>query len=295
MELRSLRHVVALARHLNYKRAADELCLTQPALSRSIQVTEERCGLRLFDRDRSSVHLTASGRMFVRRAEALLREAADFERMLQRCANDEEGEIAFGMSPFAAKACLPRLLKEVVADHPKLKINIPVRMADALLSLLIGEEIDFLICTQNQIPASAPVRSIALGSFSTSLLVRAGHPLLSDRDLDPSAFPIVSSGSFGSSGELSAQLGWRATPTPQVVVESSEGLSELTQGTNAIWITSPMAALDVVAAGKLVELPLPAGQTRQQFQVLMYCLDRRSASSMMLNIEARIRRIIAAA
>jgi DNA-binding transcriptional LysR family regulator len=196
------------------------------------------------------------------------------------------------MSPFAAKACLPRLLKEVVADHPNLKINISVRMASALLPMLIGEEIDFLICTQNQIPPSAPVRSIALGSCSTSLLVRAGHPLLSDRDLDPRDFPIVSSGPFGPSGELSAQLGPRATPTPQVIVESSEGLSELTQGTNAIWITSPMAALDMVATGKLVELPVPASQTRQQFQVLMYCLDRRSAAPMMLNIEARIRRII---
>ena len=65
IELRSLRHVVVLSRLLSYTKAAQELCMTQSALSRSIQTTEEQLKARLFDRDRGGVHLTTLGRTFV--------------------------------------------------------------------------------------------------------------------------------------------------------------------------------------------------------------------------------------
>jgi len=61
LDLRQLRHVLALDRHRNFGRAAEAIGLTQPALSRSLQALEDEIGARLFDRDRSRVEPTAVG------------------------------------------------------------------------------------------------------------------------------------------------------------------------------------------------------------------------------------------
>src|SRR5689334_6832497 len=110
MDLRSLRHVAVLARQLSFTKAAQELGISQSALSRSIQATEQRVKLRLFDRDRGGVHLTAVGREVAERAAALLREADDLDRLLDRAAGGAEGEASFGMAPLPAAALLPAVL-----------------------------------------------------------------------------------------------------------------------------------------------------------------------------------------
>ena len=80
MDLRQLRHAVTLGKLLNYTKAAQELGLTQSALSRSIQAIEERVQVRLFDRDRGGVRLTELGRLYIARANTLLREAEELDR-----------------------------------------------------------------------------------------------------------------------------------------------------------------------------------------------------------------------
>src|SRR4051794_21255085 len=99
MDLRSLKHAVVLGRLLSYTKAAEELAMSQPALSRSIQVLEQRAKVQLFDRDRGGVHLTTAGREFVDRAAAILREVDDLNSALARAAGGAEGNIAYGMAP----------------------------------------------------------------------------------------------------------------------------------------------------------------------------------------------------
>src|ERR1700761_721205 len=107
IDLRSLRHVVVLSRLRSYTKAAQELCLTQSALTRSIQAVERHANARLFDRDPGGVRPTVIGRAFVERAAALLREADDLEQMMRRATNADVGEVSFGMGPLAAQALLP--------------------------------------------------------------------------------------------------------------------------------------------------------------------------------------------
>jgi len=67
-DLRLLRHARALAEEGSFARAARTLHLTQPALSRSIQELERRTGIRLFDRNKGRVDLTALGEVFLAHA-----------------------------------------------------------------------------------------------------------------------------------------------------------------------------------------------------------------------------------
>src|SRR5262249_54426876 len=112
MEIRSLRHVAALARLRSFTKAADELGLTQPTLSRSIQGIERAAKVRLFDRDRGGARLTPVGRFFAERAVSLLRDADDLERLMERVAGGSEGEVAFGMAPLLATSFGSAVLAE---------------------------------------------------------------------------------------------------------------------------------------------------------------------------------------
>ncbi len=80
MDLKRLRHVLALAKEMNFIRAAEKVHLSQPAFSRSIQALESELGLLLFDRSKQGMALTVVGKEFVARAKRLVHEAKSLER-----------------------------------------------------------------------------------------------------------------------------------------------------------------------------------------------------------------------
>jgi DNA-binding transcriptional LysR family regulator len=279
MDLRSLRHVVVLAKLLSYTKAAQELCLTQSALTRSIQAIERHWNARLFDRDRGGVHLTAVGRSFVERATALLREADDLDRMLRRSTNADVGEVSFGLGPLAAQALLPAVLPGTFATKPELRTHVMVRNVETLLPALIREEIEFLICPEDPVPASAPVKSAFLGWFPMSLLVRATHPVFDQPDSSGqhSSYPLLSPGQFRSIES------WPRYCRPYLlgplhIIEDYGVAARLTEVTDAIWLCSTFAASPEIAAGRLKEIAAPPGQKALRFRMMLYSLDRRSLS-----------------
>lgn len=99
IELRRLRYLVTLAMRLSYARAAEDIGITQSALSRAIQSLEREMGMRLFDRDQSGVSLTEEGQRVVEKAEGLLANAKDFEHQVKMTSRRLEGRIRFGMTP----------------------------------------------------------------------------------------------------------------------------------------------------------------------------------------------------
>lgn len=291
MDLRSLKHVVVLAKLLNYTKAAEELCITQSALSRSIQSIEKDAKVKLFDRDRSGVHVTAVGRDFVKRATQLLRDADDLERSLRRSASAEIGEVAFGIGPLAAQALLTNTLPALFADKPELRSNIMVRNIDALLPALLKEDIEVLISAEHDRMKEAHLHSEFLGWFPLSLIVRAEHPLV--KGLKKSnQYPLLSPGYLGSIDRWPVY--WQRFLTgPIHIIDDSGVAARITETTDAIWLSSTLAAMPDLRAGRLSEIKLPKGQKSFRLKLMMYSLNRRSLSPAALMLKNMFKKQLA--
>jgi DNA-binding transcriptional LysR family regulator len=292
MDLRSLKHVVVLARLLSYTKAAQELCITQSALSRSIQAIERHAKVTLFDRDRSGVHVTTVGRDFVKRAALLLRDADDLDRVIRRSASAEIGEVAFGIGPLAAQALLPNVLPAAFAAKPELRTNVMVRNLESLLPALLKEEIELVITAESEVMKSAPLQGEFLGWFPFSLIVRAGHPLLTSMQAQSPlkaktkqktpqqpehSYPVLSPGQFSGIDGWPAYF-QRYLTGPLHLIEDYGVASRITEFTDAIWLSSTFAAMFEIRAGRLAEIAPPKGQKPFRFKMMMYSLNRRSLS-----------------
>lgn len=276
MELRNLRYLVMLSHRLSYARAAEELGITQSALSRSIQTLEDHFSVRLFDRSRSGVTLTAVGARIVDRAKALLANASDLERSFRDEAAGESGTLSFGMAHVPARALLAGSMAARIQSAPSVRHNVVVRGGDALWPMLVAGELEFLVAPTRIMPEAPPVRVENLGQFPVSLIVRPEHPLLAcpDKDLK---FPLLSSSESFSSRLVPSEL-LPGMDGPVQVIEEFDTLIALTKTTDAIWLTSPFAVAHQLATGVLCELIHPGQSPDGHFDVAILSLDWRSQS-----------------
>jgi len=103
VEVRQLRHVLALVEHENFRKAAEVLHLSQPSLTKSIQQLERTCGVRLFERRGKSVVPTVFGQLVAETARQVLDALDALTRKINETTNLEAGELAVGAGPYAAE------------------------------------------------------------------------------------------------------------------------------------------------------------------------------------------------
>ncbi|MBV9997883.1 MAG: LysR family transcriptional regulator [Verrucomicrobia bacterium] len=110
MELRHLRYLVAVAEALNFTRAAAQLRVAQPALSRQVQDLEEELGVDLLRRSPRGVTLTAEGKLFLEEAREMLKRVEESVAKVRALARGQCGELHIGYEPSLSVDLLPPAL-----------------------------------------------------------------------------------------------------------------------------------------------------------------------------------------
>lgn len=121
-ELSQLRCFTTLAAELNFRRAAERLNMTQPPLSRQIQLLEHQLGVALFTRSTRSVALTAAGRAFFVEAQALLDQAHRAAQSARLAAIGESGALNISFVASAVYDVLPRAITTAKRERPGVDI-----------------------------------------------------------------------------------------------------------------------------------------------------------------------------
>jgi len=165
MDFRTIEHFLKLSETLNFRKAADEIYIAQPALSRQIMALEEELGVVLFDRNKRNVALTTAGEYFREECERILE---DFERVKQRTSQihkGEGGEIKIAHSSSSMQFLLPNILAKIQAEMPLMKTNLNETTNLYGINALINRTIYVAFGPNMIVPKELNTRTIYVENF----------------------------------------------------------------------------------------------------------------------------------
>ncbi|APA68496.1 LysR family transcriptional regulator [Janthinobacterium sp. 1_2014MBL_MicDiv] len=177
LELRHFRCVLAVAHSLHFARAAAELGISPPALTKQVQETESLLGTRLFQRSKRAVTLTAAGELFVPEAARALEQLEQAQDVARRAGRGELGRLEIGYVASAAYAgVLQAQFARFRAAHPGIRIGAREYAMETLPELLDQGRLDLAFVRP---PLRLPdgVASVVLLRDRFVLAVQADSPL----------------------------------------------------------------------------------------------------------------------
>ena len=274
IELRLLRHAIALGQHRNFARAAEALNLTQPTLSRSIAALERALGVPLFDRSHRGVTPTPFGRVLLERGEDVVTSESNLRREIQLLAGLEVGSLAIGAGPYASEVSVAAAVARVSSAHPNLHIRVDTSDPGEVVHDVLAQRIDLGVAEIAGADSDERLTIEPIPSHPISLACRPDHPLTKvprPTAAQVMSFPLVTTLLRGAAAATAHSLGTTALPTglrsgdftPQLNVNSLSLARLIARQSNALFPgTAGMLAEDV-AAGHLAVLDfrVPVMQT----------------------------------
>jgi DNA-binding transcriptional LysR family regulator len=131
----------AVAEHLSFRKAAERLFLTQPAVTLQIKALENSLGVRLFDRSGNRVTLTSQGTTLLRYASQIATLASEAEREVVAKDGQFSGELSLGVSTTIAQYVLPRLIGAFLAEHPRVHLSVDSGNTEKVADLLLADRV----------------------------------------------------------------------------------------------------------------------------------------------------------
>src|SRR6267378_5652352 len=142
-QLENFRHKVfrTVAEHLNFRKAAEQLFLTQPAVTLQVKALEEELGIRLFNRAANRVSLTPQGSLLLDYAKKIAALVSQAEQELGGQDGKVSGELSLGVSTTIAQYLLPRLLRAFLDENPRVQLSLHSGNTDEIVELLLGNKL----------------------------------------------------------------------------------------------------------------------------------------------------------
>lgn len=175
---RQLRVFEAVARRLSYSRAAEELYLSQPAVSMQIRQLEESVGLPLFEQLGKKIYLTEAGREMFRYSREISRQLLEAENVLQELKGMKRGKLVISMVS-NANYFIPRLLSVFCQQLPDVTVHLDVANREKLLHQLADNEMDLGI--MGQPPEEAELLAEPFLDNPLVVIAAPTHPLVAER------------------------------------------------------------------------------------------------------------------
>lgn len=172
-----MRQILAIQKHGGFVRAAEELGISQPALSRSVLRLEDELGAKLFDRSRSGAVATPLGLALIERAEHLVMESGRLIRDMELISLGRSGEIRIGIG-LSAITAMPRIAVDLAERFPGLVISL-ITGSDRLLAAdLALKKLDLVVITEAEKFNDQKGAYLPILNYRMLAIARPDHPLV---------------------------------------------------------------------------------------------------------------------
>jgi len=172
-----------VAQRLSFTKAATELYITQPAVTRHIKELEQQLNAQLFVRNGNSIALTTAGKILVQYAEKIFQTYTDLETELAQLNNLESGTLHIGASTTVAQTILPRILALFKKTYPAVNFTFIQGNTDMITQMVLAEKVDIAI-----VEGAAHYPQIAYAPFAKDeivLVTRANNQLSKKAEVTP--------------------------------------------------------------------------------------------------------------
>ena len=176
MELRHLRYFLAVAEALNFTKAAAQLRIAQPALSRRVQDLEEDIGVDLLKRSPRGVILTAEGKLFLEKTRQLLKLADESVEQVRALARGQYGDLHIGYSPSPTVEILPPALAAFQKAFPHVNVLLHDASQRELAEGLQNGTLELAIMVPPADDQTAGIQFEVLRTYPLCVAMTAVHP-----------------------------------------------------------------------------------------------------------------------
>lgn len=171
---------VAVAEILNFRRAAEAVGRSQPAVTKQINQLEEFLGVKLFVRSTRQVRLTPAGMELLERSKKLLAETSRLINDIQSQEGLSVGQVVASFSPTIAVSLTPRVLSVFERDYPGIRVLLREDLGAEMFAAVQTGSVDFGIGPYSRVPSSLDFRPIFQQEFFLILpksheIARRGH------------------------------------------------------------------------------------------------------------------------
>lgn len=140
-----IKNAILLSKVLNFSQTAEQLGITQPALSKQILSLEKELGVTLFDREHTPLSLTPAGEYFITQVNDLIYREDQLIKSLSEYNSGKNGSLTIGITPFRSLYMMPELLKKIKAKYPGIKVILQEENSTTLRREALEGKYDFAI------------------------------------------------------------------------------------------------------------------------------------------------------
>ena len=281
LTLRQLQCFSAVAKNLSYTKAAQELHLTQPAVSIQIRQLEQQAGLALTEQFGKQVHLTEAGEEVHRYARSILNQVNEMDDVLDRLKGFSGGRLRIAAIS-SANYFAPKLLGTFQQRFPDVSVSMDVTNQKAVLALVLDNEVDMAI--MGQPPKDSQVTAIPFMDNPLVIVAAPEHRLakrkrIQLKELEKEVFLTREPGS-GTRGAM--ERFFRQQKLKLTTGMGMGSLSSIKQGVQAnlgLGLLPRDAAQVELQIGRLVELKVKGLPIRRHWYVVLHKGKRLSLAA----------------
>ena len=281
--LRRLELALAIDKHRSFHRAARAMGISQPSLTRALQVLETELGVRLFERGNADCEPTEFGRAVLAHARRIVSEVADAKRGIALLQGLETGEFRIGAASFVAQIWLGTAIGEVSAAYSHLRIRNIEYVYQHLPDALLAAEIDVAIGESSDLSNYPNIVVSAFPRRPGTVICRVVHPLTELETVgidDLARFPLVSpqlppriAMHLPATSALGALSKRSRYFMPAILTTTLIGIGDVVGGSTALGFVPRAALPDLAKRCGVVPLPFGPSWLSTQ-QALMWRHDR---------------------